>query len=120
MRDEMKPACLAPGPGRIEVLNTVMAMAADLGPEVYIRQSRALQRRRDQQATLARCTAPALVMCGAHDTLCPVKRHEFMAEMIPGATLCLVEEAGHLPTLEQPDAVTHALRNWLALPLVLR
>lgn len=120
MRDEMKPNYLAPGPYRAEVLDLVMDMAQTLGPEVFIRQSRALQRRKDQQATLRKCRVPALVLCGAHDALCPPKRHEFMAELIPYATLCVLENSGHLPTLEQPDETTAALRTWLKQPFVLQ
>jgi len=120
MRDEMKPNYLAPGPRRIEVLNLVLDMAMGLGPEVFVRQSRALQRRRDHQSTLRRIRQPALVLCGEHDALCPVKRHQFMAELIPYAELTIIPEAGHLPTLEQPEATTEALRAWMRQPLVLR
>lgn len=120
MRDELKPTYLAPGPGRLEVLNIVMDMARSLGPDVFIRQSRALQRRRDQQPTLRKCKVPALVLCGEHDTLCPVKRHEFMAELIPYARLEVIADAGHLPTLERPEEVTDALRDWLRQPYVLQ
>ncbi|MGH1576315.1 alpha/beta fold hydrolase [Planktotalea sp.] len=120
MRDEMKPNYLAPGPQRVDVLNLVMDMAMALGPEVFVRQSRALQRRRDQQSTLRRCKVPALVLCGEHDTLCPVKRHSFMAELIPYAELRVISNAGHLPTLENPGATTEAIYEWLAQPYVLQ
>ncbi|MEL7099605.1 MAG: alpha/beta fold hydrolase [Pseudomonadota bacterium] len=120
MRDEMKPNYLAPGPHRQVVMEIVMDMALALGPDVFVRQSRALQRRRDQQGTLRKCKVPTMVLCGAHDALCPVKRHEFMAELIPGAQLRVIEDAGHLPTLEAPDSLMDALRDWMAMPLVLR
>lgn len=120
MRDEMKPNYLAPGPQRVDVLNLVMDMAAAMGPEVFVRQSRALQRRRDQQSTLRKCKVPALVLCGEHDALCPVKRHTFMAELIPYAQLKIISNAGHLPTLENPGATTEAILEWLAQPYVLQ
>jgi pimeloyl-ACP methyl ester carboxylesterase len=116
MRDEMKPNYLAPGPARTDVLNLVMDMAETLGPDVFVRQSRALQRRPDQQSTLRKCRIPALVLCGAHDVLCPVKRHSFMAELLADAELVVLEEAGHLPPLEQPNATTEALRHWMKRP----
>lgn len=116
MREEMKPNYLAPGPARTDVLNLVMDMAETLGAEVFVRQSRALQRRPDQQTTLRKCKIPALVLCGAHDALCPVKRHEFMAELIPDAELVVLEGAGHLPPLEQPAETTKALRHWMKRP----
>lgn len=120
MRDELKPNYLAPGPRRPAVLQTLMDMAHTLGPEVFVHQSRALQRRRDQQSTLRKIRQPALVLCGAHDALCPVKRHTFMAELIPHAKLVVLDDAGHLPTLETPDETNDALWDWLHQPYVLR
>ena len=39
--------------------------------------------------------------------------HEAMADDIEGAELVIVEDSGHLPTLEKPDVVSAALRRWL-------
>lgn len=120
IRDEMLPAYLGPGPFRDEVSELVLDMADALGPEVFLRQSRALQRRRDQQGTLRKCKVPTLVLCGEHDALCPVKRHTFMAGLIHGAELRVIAGAGHLPTLETPAETTRALRDWMRQPLILR
>lgn len=113
MREEMKPAYLAKGPFKAEILDMVMDMARHLGPEIFVRQSRALQRRKDQSKNLKLIGCPTLVLCGAEDSLCPPKRHEAMAELIPNATLEVIDGAGHLPPLEQPKATTDALRWWL-------
>jgi len=113
MRDEMKPNYLADGPGRAAILDLCMDMALDLGPDVFIRQSRALHDRPDQCETLRGFDRPALVLCGRDDSLCPVARHELMHALLPHSTLRVIEGAGHLPTLEQPDATTAALRRWL-------
>ncbi|MDQ2093406.1 alpha/beta fold hydrolase [Rhodalgimonas zhirmunskyi] len=120
MRGFMKPDYLAPGPGRMKVLALMQEMARDLGPEVFTRQVRALQRRRDQQSTLRKCKVPTLVMCGRHDGLTPVKRHTFMAELIPYARLEIIENAGHVPVLEAPDETIDALRDWMHQPYVLK
>jgi pimeloyl-ACP methyl ester carboxylesterase len=117
---EMRPDYLASGPGRADTMAKFTAMARALGPKIYIRQVGALLRRKDQQATLRKIRQPTLVLCGEQDNLVPVKRHEFMAELIPAAQLVVVAGAGHLPTLEAPQVVTDALRNWLKQPLVLR
>ncbi len=120
LREDVPPVCLAPGPGRLKILAAHEAMAARLGPSAYLRQARALQRRPDQQAVLRKCRVPALVMGGAHDTLCPPKKLAFVAELIPHAQCRVLEDAGHLPTLEQPEESATALREWLGLPYVLR
>ncbi|PWE32003.1 alpha/beta hydrolase [Maritimibacter sp. 55A14] len=104
---------LAPGPRRDEVQALVVDMACRIGEAAFIRQSRAMQRRPDQQALLRRVKVPALVLCGELDTLCPVRRHELMATLIPEARLVTVPEAGHMPSLEHPAAVTEALGDWL-------
>ncbi|MDV7144497.1 alpha/beta hydrolase [Tropicimonas sp. TH_r6] len=120
MREEIGPRSLAQGPNRGEVLNLIVDMAETLGPEVFIAQSRALQRRPDQQKVLRTTRVPTLVLCGDQDVVYPVKRHEFMAELIPNADLHIVEGAGQLPTLEQPQVTNQILRNWLESPLILR
>ncbi len=113
MRDEMKPNYLADGPRVGQILDLCMAMAETLGPEVFVRQSRALQSRPDQQDTLRAVNVPTLILCGEDDALCPIHRHELMRDLIPGATLTVVENAGHMPTLEQPQITNEALAKWL-------
>ncbi|WP_375691090.1 alpha/beta fold hydrolase [Pseudooceanicola sp. LIPI14-2-Ac024] len=119
LRELMPPEALAEG-RRLEILHRFIEMGIDLGPEVIARQVRALQRRKDQQPTLRKVKVPALVVCGAEDGLTPPKRHEFMSELIPYSRLAVIEGAGHLPSIEAPDAVTEELRTWLSEPLVLR
>jgi pimeloyl-ACP methyl ester carboxylesterase len=114
MRDEMKPNYLAQGPHRAAILDLCMEMAEALGPGAFLNQSRALAARPDRRETLRAVRVPTLVLCGAEDALCPLFRHEEMAALVPGAVLEVVEGAGHLPTLERPEAVTAALRAWLA------
>lgn len=116
MRDEMKPNYLAPGPRRGAVLDLVMEMALAQGADAFERQSRALQSRADQRDALRGWPGPALVLCGRHDALCPVFRHEEIAALLPGAELVVVVDAGHLTTLEAPEEVTAAMTGWLARP----
>lgn len=117
MLEKALPAeCLAPGPGRSEILNTVRKMGLTLGSDAFVAQNRALQRRMDQQAAARRCHVPALILCGEYDRLTPVKRHELLASLIPQARLEIIGGAGHLPSLEQPEAVNRALLSWMAVP----
>jgi len=113
MRDEMKPSYLADGPRKPEILDLCMGMALDLGPEVFTAQSIALRDRPDYRDALARVTVPTLILCGRLDALCPVTRHEEIHRLVSGSTLEIIENAGHLPTLEQPDTTNAALARWL-------
>ncbi len=120
IKDFIKPEDLADGSHRGEILDAVMRMGLELGPDVYVRQSRALQRRPDQQKTLRTLKVPTMFLCGEHDQMTPPLRHEFMSTLVVGSRLEIVPAAGHLPTLEQPEIVTNLLRDWLKEPLVLR
>ena len=46
--------------------------------------------------------------------LTPVSWSEQMAGSIPGARLTLIDDCGHLSTMERPEAVSAALAGWLA------
>ena len=120
MAEEIKQSDLAMSPHRTEILALVADMAQGLGPDCYVRQARAMQRRRDQQTTLRKIAVPTQIICGVQDVIWPLKRHTFLAELIPGATLSVIDDAGHLPPLEQPEKVVEVLREWLRQPLVLR
>lgn len=113
MRDDMKPNYLVNGPGKDTILSLCMDMAMALGPTVFEAQSIALRDRADYSDRLRRLSMPTLVLCGRHDALCPVSRHELLCELIPDAQLTIIEGAGHLPTLEQPDHTNAALARWL-------
>ena len=113
MRDEMKPNYLAESENKRSVLNVCMDMALKLGPDVFINQSRALQSRLDQQNTIQSIKIPVLILCGSEDKLCPVERHEMMHNMITDSDLKIINNAGHMPTLEQPRETTEVIKEWL-------
>ncbi len=119
-REELNEGALSEGPNRAQILSMALRMAQDLGPEVYLNQCRALQRRPDQQKTLRRLKIPTLVLCGEDDRITPPRRHEFMATLVLGAQMEIIPGAAHYPTLENPALVNRILRAWLEQPLVLR
>ncbi len=112
--EEMKPLYLGPEKrGDEAILGCALDMAVALGPAVFARQSEALRTRPDQTETLRAAEVQALVLCGEHDLLCPVERHQEMAALMPRARLEIVAGAGHLSTLERPAETTAALNEWL-------
>ena len=113
MRDEMKPNYLADSENQSSVLNVCMDMALTLGSDVFTNQSRALQSRADQQNTIQSINIPVLIMCGSEDKLCTVERHKMMHNMISDSELKIINNAGHMPTLEQPEETTEVINEWL-------
>lgn len=90
-----------------------LRMMADTGPEVFVRQERAIMARQDSRPDLPQIEIPVLVLVGAEDASTPPELAREMAEAIEWASLVVVPNCGHLSTLERPDAVTRALNAWL-------
>lgn len=120
LQHEVNSTWLAPESDKVGIVRLLRDMGAALGPAAYVSQVRALQRRRDQQAILRNIRQPAVVICGRFDGQYPIKRQEFLAELIPYARLEVIETAGYMPSVEAPEALTEALRRWMKAPLMLR
>jgi pimeloyl-ACP methyl ester carboxylesterase len=99
--------------GDRKLVDAVIGMAERVGHDGFLRQQTAIMGRPDGRADLQRIHCPTLVLCGRQDSLTPVAVHEEMAGAIHGAKLVVVEDCGHLSTLEQPERVTEAMRDWL-------
>ena len=92
---------------------TTKAMAQAVGADRYSRQMHAIMSRPDSTPSLPAIGCPTLVLCGRDDALTPVDKHREMTRAIARARLTIVEQCGHLAPLEQPQAVTALLRDWL-------
>lgn len=96
------------------LIEDISEMADSVGKDAFLRQQKAIMGRPDSRPGLSAIPCPTLVLCGRQDALTPVELSEEIAELIPGADLVLIENCGHLATMERPDAVNAALRAWLA------
>lgn len=67
----------------------------------------------DVRDRLTQIKAPTLIIGGAEDKLTPFKFSEFLRDHITGAELVKIDGAGHMLTVEQPDAVAAAVHQWL-------
>lgn len=88
-------------------------MSQEVGAEGFARQQTAIVGRVDSRPMLKDIRCPTLVLVGEADALTPPERAAEMADGIAGARLVTVPDCGHLSTIERPEAVTHALLEWL-------
>ena len=95
------------------LVKVIREMAERTGIEAYVRQQNAIIARPDYRPMLPSISCPTLVLCGRQDKLTPLDNSEQMAAAIPRAKLVVVEECGHMSTLERPEAVNSAMREWL-------
>jgi pimeloyl-ACP methyl ester carboxylesterase len=112
--EERIPILVHPARREDEALLTVVRrMAQETGAETFLRQQRAIMARADSRPTLAAIACPTLVVWGRQDGIATLAHQEEIVGGIPGARLEIVEDCGHLATLEKPRTVTGLLTEWL-------
>ena len=63
----------------------------------------ALANRSETCTRLNEIQIPTLIICGNEDQLTPVEKSQAMHEQIPNSELKIIEEAGHVSNVEQPE-----------------
>ena len=91
----------------------VRTMAEETGPDAFLRQQQAIIGRPDSRPGLAAIACPTLVLVGEGDEATPPELAREIAAGISGSRLVMIPDSGHLSTLEQPQAVTAALVEWM-------
>lgn len=102
-------------PARLDtpLYEAVVDMVARHSSETFAAQVEALLGRPDGHLAYQALEVPVLLVCGRQDAWSPLARHERMQALRPASRLVVIEDAGHMTTMEQPAAVTAALRGWL-------
>jgi len=95
------------------LVDEVLSMTIRVGRDAYLRQQTASAWRVDGRESLRAIRVKTLVLCGREDAMTPLKLHHEMAERIPGSELRIIEDCGHLATMERPEAVNAVLLDWL-------
>jgi len=73
----------------------------------------ALAERSETCSTLNEITIPTLILCGREDEVTPLAQSELMNASITGSILHVIDNAGHVSNLEQPDEFNKHLLNFL-------
>ena len=77
--------------------------------------TRALLGRADGFSQLETLRCPTAFIVGRQDAFSPPRQHQEMQAHVPGATLTVIEDCGHMAIAERPEAINAALKAWLAL-----
>jgi pimeloyl-ACP methyl ester carboxylesterase len=103
-------------PDRVDdpaLIGPLTEMVCRATPEIHEKQLQAQLRRPDTAPLLPTINVPSLVVVGRQDAWSTPAQHEEMTRLIPGAKLVVIEESGHFVPVEQPGALTSAIRGWL-------
>lgn len=113
MAREWAMGMVHPGRHGTPLFEAVLDMFERKTPDVFAAQINALLTRPDCTELLTTIRCPTLLLCGRDDAWSPPARHEFMQRHIAGSRLVVVETCGHMSMMEQPEAVSSALAEWL-------
>lgn len=110
--DEMLPKLLS-GHADAALVAHVRGMIESADPAGLDAAIAAMMDRPDSTPDLTRIACATLVTAGEHDPITPVADHDAMQRAIPRSTLVVIPGAGHLSSLEQPDAFSRAIGDFL-------
>jgi len=94
------------------LMDGIVAMFARRTPAHFASQIQALLARPDASQTLKRIGGPVYLLCGAQDSWSPVAQHQAMSELLSHSVLTVIESAGHMAPMEQPESVAQVLSEW--------
>jgi pimeloyl-ACP methyl ester carboxylesterase len=97
----------------LDITGTISEMALGVGKDAFIRQEKAIIGRIDSRPHLPRIKCRTLVIAARRDALMPVALLEELSRSISRSTLAIVEDSGHMASLEQPAQVAELLTAWM-------
>lgn len=99
---------------RAMVSGRVRGLVQAAPPPAVAWAQRAMAARPDSFDTLRALAVPVLVVVGEEDEIAPPAVAGAMAEAVPDGRLEVIEKAGHLSAVEQPEAFNRAVRGFVA------
>lgn len=97
-----------------EAVETVHSMVFSNSKQIIIMGLRALADRSETCSTLHEISIPTLIICGREDALTPLKQSEYMHSIIKGSILRIIDHAGHVSNLEQPQEFNKHLFDFIS------
>jgi len=98
---------------KTELVETLSSIVFTNSKEMITAGLTALNERSETCSILSAIRFPTLINCGSEDAVTSLDRSEFMIEHIEGSSLKIIDDAGHVSNLEQPEEFNKYLRNFL-------
>jgi len=98
---------------KTELVENLSTVVFTNSKEIIIAGITALAGRPETCSSLSTIGIPTLIICGREDSVTPLVQSEFMHEHIEGSNLKIIDNAGHVSNLEQPEEFNKYLRNFL-------
>jgi pimeloyl-ACP methyl ester carboxylesterase len=96
-----------------ELVENLRSVVYANSPHIIIQGLLALAVRAETCSSLEKISVPTLIICGREDAVTPLKQSEYLREHILGSTLKIIDNAGHVSNLEQPNEFNEHLSDFL-------
>ncbi|PWU06020.1 MAG: hypothetical protein C5B47_08170 [Verrucomicrobia bacterium] len=113
--EELNKGAVAPSRANDRVLLESLRACQNLTDAELVNQSKILLSAQDISEKLAAISTPTLILWGRHDQFFPMEVQALMLKHLANAKLAIIEDCGHIPSLEQPQATTSLLSLWLQM-----
>ena len=97
-----------------EIVRELRRVISETSPSAIAVAQRAMAARPDMSHLLPNIEVPTLVIAGVEDALIPAKEMQQIAETIPHGRYAEIAGAGHMATIENPEAVNAAITAFIA------
>ena len=106
----VSPKTVSGKPGLVERIREVMLSSSVEG---VVGDLKGMMDRPDARPLLPEIQIPVLILVGKADQIIPIEEAQAMNDSIPDSRLEIIEDAGHLPNMEQPEIYNRIVRNFL-------
>lgn len=97
-------------PDKVELVKEIIRANSQ---HTILRGLAAIAERVETCSTLGLISVPTLIICGSNDAITPPEKSEYLHKHIKNSTLQIVESAGHVSNLEQPEVFNQYLMDFL-------
>lgn len=97
-----------------EEIAAVKEMILATPQQTIVKTLHSLRERRETCSRLPEVSVPVLILVGKEDAITPPSAAELMHKKLKGSRLCVIEHAGHLSSLENPDTFLNELKRFIA------
>lgn len=95
------------------LIDDIVTMFNRKSPAIFEAQIKALIERPDATSVLSTIKCPTTFIVGRQDAWSTPEQHQAMAVLVPNSQIEIVEDAGHMSTMEQPKAMNNVFKRWL-------
>jgi len=98
---------------KVELVENLGSIVFANSKKIIIAGITALAGRSETCSSLSVIRIPTLIICGREDVVTPIDQSEFMHKHIEGSILKIIDRAGHVSNLEQPEEFNKYVRDFL-------